>query len=329
MPEPLLSVRDLCVDYVTAAGPVRAVDRVSFSLAPGEILGIAGESGSGKSTLGQALMRILPPPAVITGGEVRLGGVDVLAASERELQALRWTRISMVFQSAMDALNPVITIGEQLVDTLRAHASMSEREARARARERLALVGLPAPVLDAYAHRLSGGMRQRVGIALALVLEPSVVILDEPTTALDVIVEREVLEQIRGLQQRLGFSVLFITHDLARMLQVSDRVAVMYAARIVEVGPAAAIAGSPRHPYTQGLVRAFPSLHGDRREYEGIPGTPPALARPPAGCRFHPRCAQAIDRCLGERPELRELAPGHAVACFVAKPNGASPAGTR
>jgi peptide/nickel transport system ATP-binding protein len=319
MTEPVLAVRDLCVDYVTGQGPVRAVDRVSLEVGRGEILGIAGESGSGKSTLAQALLRILPPPAIITGGEARLGGTDLLALSEPELRKLRWRRFSMVFQSAMDALNPVITVGEQIVDTLRAHTATDGPQARARAAELLARVGLSAAHLDSYAHQLSGGMRQRVGIALALALEPELVVLDEPTTALDVIVEREILEQIRDLQRRLGFSVLFITHDLGRMLQFSDRIAVFYAARLAEIGPAAAIAARPLHPYTRGLLRAFPSLRADAGERESIGGVPPSLKNPPPGCRFHPRCPLATERCRRERPEPVEVEPGHSAACFEAR----------
>jgi len=355
--EPLLSIRGLCVDYVTGQGPVRAIDRLSLDVQPGEILGIAGESGSGKSTLAQALLRVLPPPAVISGGEVRFEGRDLLALSEHELQALRWTRISMVFQSAMDSLNPVISVGEQITDTLRAHptAGVPPRahpgdpeesdslnpmitvgeqitdtyrahptlapgaSPHARAGELLELVGIPASYLDAHAHQLSGGMRQRVGIALALALEPSLVILDEPTTALDVIVEREILQEIRKLRDRLGFAVLFITHDLARMLEVSDRVAVFYAARLVELAPAAELRRAPRHPYTQGLLRAFPTVRGGGVELSGIPGSPPSLENPPSGCRFHPRCPQAIDLCRERAPELRELAPGHKAACHLAE----------
>ncbi len=318
MTEPLLAVRDLCVDYVTDRGPVRAVDRVSLDLAPGEILGVGGESGSGKSTLAQALLRILPPPAVISGGSARFEGRDLLALSETELRGLRWQRMSMVFQSAMDALNPVMPVGEQIVDTLLAHGAGPAEAARARAGELLEMVGIPADRVAAYAHQLSGGMRQRVGIALALALEPSLVILDEPTTALDVIVEREILEHIRGLQRRLGFAVLFITHDLARMLQFADRVAIFYAAQLVEIGPAVTLRDASRHPYTQGLLRAFPSLRSVAGELASIPGAPPSLAHPPAGCRFHPRCPRAVDLCRQRSPELLTLAPGHAAACHLA-----------
>jgi peptide/nickel transport system ATP-binding protein len=319
VPEPILSIRDLCVDYVTDQGPVRAIDHVSLDVNRAEILGIAGESGSGKSTLAQALLRILPPPAVISGGEVRFEGRDILSLSEPELRALRWKRISMVFQSAMDALNPVITVGEQITDTLLAHGATTSGAARARAAELLELVGIPRGRLDAFAHQLSGGMRQRACIAIALALEPAVVILDEPTTALDVIVEREILGEIRALQRRLGFAVLFITHDLARMLQFSDRVAVFYAAKLVEIAPAAELRRAPRHPYTQKLLRAFPSVHGDTVELASIPGTPPSLRNPPAGCRFHPRCDRAVDLCRERPPELVQLGPNHAAACHLAE----------
>jgi peptide/nickel transport system ATP-binding protein len=318
MSDPLLSIRDLCVDYITDQGPVRAVDRVTLDVAPGEILGVAGESGCGKSTLAQALLRILPPPAVISRGEIRFEGCDVLRLGEEELRTLRWRRISMVFQSAMDALNPVIPVGEQIVDTLVAHDAMDTRAARRRAAELLDMVGIPADRLDSYAHQLSGGMRQRTGIALALALKPSLVILDEPTTALDVIVERDILDQIRQLQRELGFAVLFITHDLARMLQVSDRVAVFYAARLVEMGPADEIRRAPKHPYTQGLLRAFPSLHGESSP-QSIPGSPPSLESPPSGCRFHPRCDRAVPQCREEEPALLPLASGHSAACHLAE----------
>ena len=319
MPEPILSLRDFSVDYVTGRGPVRAVDRISFDVERGEILGIAGESGSGKSTLAQALMRILPPPAVISGGRVLFESRDLLALPESDLREIRWKRISMVFQSAMDALNPVTTVGEQIVETLHAHGSVSGDAARARTLALLEMVGIPSASIDAYAHQLSGGMRQRVCIAMALALEPSLLILDEPTTALDVIVEREILEQIRGLQRRLGFAVIFITHDLARMLQFSDRVAIFYAARLVEMAPAAELRRAPRHPYTQGLLQSFPAVHGGGAELRSIPGAPPSLENPPSGCRFHPRCERAVDLCHTRNPEVRVLAPGHAAACHLAE----------
>ncbi len=316
MTEPLLSIRDLCVDYITPHGPVRAVDRVSLDLHKGEILGLAGESGSGKSTLAQAIMRILPPPAVIRGGSVRFEGQDLLDLDEEGLRKVRWSRISMVFQSAMDALNPVLQVGAQIADTLCAHTRMNAEQARVRAGELLEQVGIPRDRATSYAHQLSGGMRQRVGIALALALEPQLVILDEPTTALDVIVEREILQEIRQLQRARGFAVLFITHDLTRMLQFSDRVAVFYAARLAEAGPSAAIADAPRHPYTQGLLRAFPTLHDEPGVVRtSIPGSPPSLASAPSGCRFEPRCPHAMERCRTSEPRLVTLGDGHVADC--------------
>lgn len=315
-PEPLLAVRNLSVEYVTDRGPVLAIDNVSLNVMPGEILGIAGESGSGKTTLAEAVLRILPPPAVITGGEIVLEGSDVLAMDDAELRELRWQRISMVFQSAMDALNPVITIGEQIADTLLAHGVAAE-DARERAVELLEMVGIPPSRVSAYAHQLSGGMRQRVGIALALALQPSLVILDEPTTALDVIVESQILSRIRDLQRSLGFAVILITHDLARMLQVSDRVAIFYAARLAEVGPADEIRRAPRHPYTEGLLNAFPSVRPGGKEPASIPGLPPSLLRPPPGCRFHPRCPRAFDPCSKQTPGPTKIGPGHVVRCHL------------
>jgi peptide/nickel transport system ATP-binding protein len=335
MTAPLLSIRGLCVDYVTPSGRVRAVDRVSLEVGRGEVLGVAGESGCGKSTLALALLRILPPPAVITGGEALFEGRDLLRLSEPELREVRWRRISMVFQSAMDALNPVLTVGEQLEDTLRTHRAaprggtrssrpepadreraVSSREARERAAALLELVGIAPDRLRSFPHQLSGGMRQRIGIAIALALEPSLVILDEPTTALDVIVEREILSQLLELRRKLGFSVLFITHDLARMLEISDRIAVFYAARLIEVAPAAALRADARHPYTRGLLRAFPALRGDTVP-EVIPGAPPSLRTPPPGCRFNPRCVVAVPQCREVEPVLETAGPGHAVACRV------------
>jgi len=354
--KPLLDIRDLCVDYVTDTGPVRAIDHLDLTVERGEIIGVAGESGSGKTTLAKALMRILPPPAVISGGQIIFDGRDVCGMDDEELRRIRWREISMVFQSAMDALNPVISVGEQISDTLLAHSGGpketpdtllahsggptenpvmplgdqfvdtmvahnigSSEWARSRARDLLGLVGIPTDRLDSYAHQLSGGMRQRVGIALALAMHPKVVILDEPTTALDVIVEREILERIRELQRALGFAVIFITHDLARMLQVSDRVAIFYAARLAEVGPAQEIKTAPRHPYTAGLLRAFPSVKPGKEEPVSIAGQPASLRTPPSGCRFHPRCPRAIPICSKEKPGPTVIGPGHIACCHLAE----------
>lgn len=321
--EPLLRVRDLRVDYVTGTSTVRAVDGISLEVRPGEILGVAGESGSGKSTLAQAILRILPPPAVIAGGSVEFEGRDLLRLRESELRRVRWERISMVFQSAMDALNPVVPVGEQITDTLEAHGEPGGDAARRRAGELLEMVGIEPDRLGAFAHQLSGGQRQRVGIALALALKPSLIILDEPTTALDVIVEREILARVRRLQQELGFAVMFITHDLARMLEVSDRVAIFYAARLAELGPTGELRENARHPYTRGLLHAFPSVHGDDTDRRSIPGSPPSLRTPPPGCRFHPRCDQARPACAARETHHVTVAEGHRVDCILAEDAGA------
>jgi len=314
---PTLSVRDLVVDYLTPQGPVRAVDGVSFDVAPGEIFGLAGESGSGKSTAAKAILRILEAPAVITGGSVHCAGHDVLALDEDGLRRFRWRRAALVFQSAMNVLNPVLTIGEQLCDVLVTHRPIAPPLAMERAAELLRLVGIDGRHLRSYPHQLSGGMRQRVVIAMALALDPPLLIMDEPTTALDVVVQREILGQLAELQARRQFSVLFITHDLALMIEFSSRIGVMYAGKIVEVAPSGTIATSPRHPYTRGLLRSFPSLHGPRRSLLGIPGTPPDMRNPPPGCPFHPRCPDALGLCRSEPPDMRQLRRDHDAACHV------------
>jgi peptide/nickel transport system ATP-binding protein len=315
--EALLDVRNLRVEYMTARGPIRAVDDVTFQLQPGEVLGLAGESGSGKSTIAQALLRVLGPPAIITGGEIRFRGEDILAMDDRELERFRWRDVSMVFQSAMNALNPVMKIGDQIVDTILAHENVSRREARDRAADLLRTVGIDTRRLTAYPHELSGGMRQRAVIAIALALNPPLMIMDEPTTALDVVVQKEIMEQIVDLKDRLGFSILFITHDLSLLVEFSTRIAIMYAGEIVELASARDLFDNPLHPYTQGLMSSFPSLTGEKRRLTGIPGSPPDMLRPPTGCRFHPRCAQVKPMHTQVVPRLREAAPGHFVACHL------------
>ena len=267
---PLLDVRDLQVEYLSPRGPVRAVDGVTFAIHPGEVFGLAGESGSGKSTIAHAITRILHPPAVITGGEVRFRGEDVLAMNDAELTNFRWRDVSMVFQSAMNALNPVMTIGDQIVDTIQAHEAVSRKEARERAAALLEVVGIETRRLDAYPHQLSGGMRQRAVIAIALALNPPLMIMDEPTTALDVVVQQEILQQIEELKERFGFSILFITHDLSLLIEFSDRIGIMYAGQIVEMAPAQELFAAPEHPYTQGLMSSFPSLTGEKQRLTGI-----------------------------------------------------------
>ncbi len=325
----LIDVEDLHVEYLSPRGPVRAVDGVTFSVAPGEVLGLAGESGSGKSTIAQAILRILQPPAIITGGKVEFGGRDVLAMSDAELADFRWREVSMVFQSAMNSLNPVMTVGDQISDAIRAHTPMTKSDARRRAAEMLKIVGIEEGRIDSYPHELSGGMRQRAVIAIALVLNPPLMIMDEPTTALDVVVQKEIMYQISELKERLGFSILFITHDLSLLVEISDRIAIMYAGQIVEMAPARQLFENPLHPYTQGLMSSFPSLTGDRKRLEGIPGSPPDLVAPPTGCRFHPRCPKRFEPCDRFFPVLTEISEGHFVACHLypevrarAVPNG-------
>ncbi|WP_030460243.1 ABC transporter ATP-binding protein [Kitasatospora sp. NRRL B-11411] len=312
--EPVLEVRDLCVDYGVGPGGVRAVTDATLTLRRGEVLGLAGESGSGKSTLAYAVTRLLRAPGVITGGEVRFHGpdgvLDLLEADAATLRKVRWDQISVVFQSAMHALNPVARIDAQLTDALRAHrARLGAAERRERAVELLRLVGIGEERLRSYPHELSGGMRQRVMIAMALALEPRVVIMDEPTTALDVVTQREILDELMQLKDRLGFAIVFITHDLSLLIELADTIAIMYAGRIVELADAQRLFHSPRHPYTLGLLNSFPSLHGERVRMEGIPGAPPALTALPAGCAFHPRCPFALERCAHETPRLVEPEP--------------------
>lgn len=312
----LLKLDALCVDYWTDAGRVRAVDQVSFELRRGEVLGLAGESGSGKSTLAKALMRILGPPGVITGGHVWFEGQDVTEMNEEALRAFRWQKVSMVFQSAMNALNPVATVGDQILDTLQAHQPGTSRvDGLARARELLTLVGIAPDRIASYPHQLSGGMRQRVVIAIALALNPTLLIMDEPTTALDVVVQKEILQRIATLKDDLGFSILFITHDLPLMLQLCDRVGVLYAGRMAELGPASDLKDAPSHPYTEGLMNAFPTIDGPKEDLQVLRGASPSLLDPPSGCRFHPRCPYATEVCDQSHPPLSRLSPRHEVAC--------------
>jgi peptide/nickel transport system ATP-binding protein len=332
--EPLLDIRGLRVDYGAGPDAVHAVVDVDLVLRRGEVLGLAGESGSGKSTLAYAAIRLLRAPGMITGGEVHYypepgRDVDLLALDEPELRGLRWSQIAVVLQSAMNALNPVLTIGAQLTDVLKAHQPDTPAPARTgRATELLTMVGITADRLGSYPHELSGGMRQRVMIAMALALEPQVVILDEPTTALDVVTQREILAELGVLRERLGFAVLFITHDLSLLGEIADSIAVMYAGRLVERAEAASLFHAPRHPYTVGLLNSFPALHGPRQRRTGVPGSPPDLRLLPAGCVFHPRCPFTVDRCSAESPPLLQpdQGSGRLAACWRQDGSGPVPA---
>ncbi len=325
MQPPLLDVRDLSVDYVTDAGDVRAVDHVDLALDAGEFLAIVGESGCGKSTLLFAIARLLSPPAVISGGEIGFAGRDIVTIGERELRHLRWRDYSVVMQSAMNALNPTMKIEAQFGDALRAHGTLSAPAIHDRSAEVLRLVGIDEVHLRSYPHQLSGGMRQRVMIAMALLFTPQLVIMDEPTSALDVVAQRSLMRQIQDLRDRLGFAVIFVTHDMSLVSHYSDRLAVMYAGQVVELAPTTKLFERTLHPYSQGLLDAFPSIHGPRRTLSGIPGNPPDLTQPPAGCRFHPRCPVVMAACSSREPEL--LAVGDSqVRCLLydAAPSGGS-----
>jgi oligopeptide/dipeptide ABC transporter ATP-binding protein len=297
-PVTILSVVDLSVAYQTRRGDVGAVEHVSFDLDRGEFLGIVGESGCGKSTLLFAIAQLLVPPASITGGAVMFRGQDLTGLTERELAPIRWKEMSVVMQSAMNALNPVKSIAAQFADAMRAHGETSKQAIAERSAEVLAMVGIDPAHLRSYPHQLSGGMRQRAMIAMALLFTPDLVIMDEPTSALDVVAQRSLMIQIKELQERLGFAVIFVTHDMSLVSHFSDRLMVMYAGQVAEFGATRRVFDTPRHPYSVGLLDAFPSIRGPKVALTGIPGSPPDLARPPAGCRFAPRCPQVQDRCL-------------------------------
>ena len=321
---PLLTVRDLTVEFGSASGPLRAVDGVSFELRRGEILGLVGESGSGKTTAVMGLLRLLPPGGRVVGGSVVFDGQDLLELGPGQLRALRWSRLAIVFQGAMNALNPVRTVGDQIGEALRTHEpSLSESEVAGRVRELLGRVGIGSERSGEFPHTFSGGMRQRAMIALALACRPDVIIADEPTTALDVMIQAQILELIVGLSRELGMGTILVTHDLGVVAQVCDRVVVMYGGRVAEQGDVMTIFREPRHPYTQLLLRAFPNVADEDRTLRAIAGTPPRLDALPAGCRFAPRCPHAFDRCAVETPRpYAQDASGHRAACFLVETDG-------
>ncbi|HET8532104.1 MAG TPA: ABC transporter ATP-binding protein [Methylomirabilota bacterium] len=324
----LLEVRDLTVHFDTEDGLVEAVDGVTFTVSSGEILGVVGESGSGKSVTALALLQLIRPPGRIVQGAVRFEGTDLVGLSEVEMRAVRGTRIAMVFQSPRTALNPVLTVGRQISRLFELHQGASRAEGRARTIEMLKLVGISEPERRArqYAHQLSGGMCQRVMIAMALATSPRLLLADEPTTGLDVSIAAQILDLLRDLGRRTGASILLITHDLGVVAEVCDRVAVMHAGQIVEIGAVRAIFARPRHPYTQALVRSVPRI--DREgTMEPIPGTVPSLLAPPPGCRYADRCPRVLDVCRRDRPALRAATPNHYVACHAVEVEDATARG--
>jgi peptide/nickel transport system ATP-binding protein len=317
--EVLLEVRGLSVEYATGSTPVKAVDAVDLDVHAGEFVGIVGESGCGKSTLLFAIAQLLSPPAGITAGSVTFRGTDLVGLTDKALTAVRWRNLSVVMQSAMNALNPVTSIGAQFADVLRAHGESSTGAIKDRSAAVMKLVGIDAVHLKSYPHQLSGGMRQRAMIAMALLFTPDLVIMDEPTSALDVVAQRSLMLQIKELQRELGFAVIFVTHDMSLVSHFSDRLMVMYAGQTVELGPTRQVFDAPAHPYSRGLLDAFPSIRGPKVPLVGIPGSPPNLAHPPAGCRFQPRCPVAFDACATTPPPLYDV-DGTLARCLLHDP---------
>jgi peptide/nickel transport system ATP-binding protein len=326
MTKPLLSVDELTVEYWTRKGKIRAVDNVSFSLEKAETLGIVGESGSGKSTLGLSLIGLIPFPGKIVKGKVFLGGKEVLKLKEDELRSLRGTDVCYVFQDPMTSLNPVKKIGDHFVEMIRTHQpKVTKKEALERAAKLLKDVGIQPERINDYPHQLSGGMRQRVMIALAITLNPRVVVADEPTTALDVVVQAKILDLLNTLRDSYGMALMLITHDLSIVLERSDRILVMYAAQIVEYAQSKSLYEKPQHPYTQGLLKSIPNIELSDQKLEAIAGSPPDLLDLPSGCRFWPRCSFAFDRCHKEEPWLVKTREGHLVRCFLYTEGGKKP----
>jgi peptide/nickel transport system ATP-binding protein len=315
---PLLEVKDLVVEFPTRRGTLRALDHVSFTIAPGEILGVVGESGAGKSLTGAAIIGLLEPPGRIAGGEIRLRGERIDGLPTDAMRRIRGKRIGAIFQDPLTSLNPLFTVGQQLVETIRAHLPVGEAEARERAIRLLAETGIPAPAtrFGQYPHQFSGGMRQRVVIALALAAEPELIVADEPTTALDVSIQAQIIALLKRLAREHGTAVMLVTHDMGVIAETCDRVAVLYAGRVAEIGPVAEVIHRPSHPYTRGLMGSIPAMDEDRDELLQIDGAMPRLNAMPAGCAFHPRCPAATERCTRERPELMAAGATRA-ACWL------------
>ena len=311
----LLSVEDLTMHYFTSQGEVKAVDGISFSLKRGQSMGLVGESGCGKSSIAISLLKLLPDNGRLISGRVMLDGVDLVQMSETQIQKVRWNRISIVFQAAMNSLNPVYKVGDQIIEAIETHMDLSRSQADQKVRDLFELVGLDSSFINRYPHEYSGGMKQRAVIAMALSCDPDIIIADEPTTALDVIVQDKILREIREIQKRFGMSMIYISHDMAVIAEVSDITGVMYAGKLVELGETVEIFQRPIHPYTQALMSAFPSVTGEKHELTTLPGEPPNLIDPPKGCRFNPRCLYATDICREEEPPIVRRGE-HWAACW-------------
>jgi len=317
---PLLEVHGLKTYFETTKGYVKAVDNVSFSLDKGDAFGLAGESGCGKTTTGLSIIKLLPSNGKILDGKIIFDGIDLISLPEEILRKnIRWKRISIVFQGAMNALNPVYTVGDQIMEAILTHEDISNEEAKERVIKLFELVGIDPSRINNYPFEFSGGMKQRAMIAMALACNPDIVITDEPTTALDVIVQAQVLKLLKSLKEELNLSLIMISHDLSVIAETCNKVAIMYAGKIVEMADVVRLFKNPLHPYSQGLMNSFPSLKGPRKKLISIPGSPPNLLSPPSGCRFHPRCQYALEKCKQEEPLLMEIDKGHYVACHLLK----------
>ncbi|MHB0871002.1 MAG: ABC transporter ATP-binding protein [Chloroflexota bacterium] len=311
----MLEVRNLKTYFKTKAGYAQAVDDVSFTIQPGENFGLVGESGCGKTTAAKSIIKLLPPNGEIVGGQILYNGRDLVKLSQNEMQRVRWKEISMISQSAMNSLDPVYRVGDQIVEAIQAHEPVGRSEAMDRAKELFGLVGIDPKRLRDYPHQFSGGMKQRSIIAMSLALNPGLIIADEPTTALDVIVQDQILRRIKSLLESHQASMILITHDISVVAEMCDRVAVMYAGKVMEWGDVVTVFKQPFHPYTLGLQNAFPNVHGAKQDLISIPGSPPKLVNPPTGCRLAARCPFAIDRCREQEPAMVEVGPAHQAAC--------------
>jgi peptide/nickel transport system ATP-binding protein len=315
----LLEVQNLRMHYQTAQGLIKAVDGVSFEMRRGEALGLVGESGCGKSSVALSIMRLLPPNGRLLGGKILFHNEDLLAKDEEEMRKIRGRRISLIFQAALNALNPVHRVGDQIMEAIQAHERIGKKEVSRRVEELYKLVGLDPGMVNSYPHQYSGGMKQRAIIAMALSCKPELLIADEPTTALDVIIQDQIIREIMKLQKRFNLTLIYISHDISLIAETCSSIGVMYAGKLVEYAPTITLFQSPLHPYTKGLLSSYPSIKGPKRRISPIPGEVPNLLHPPLGCRFHPRCSKALKICREKEPEYRRIKADHYIACHLIK----------